>query len=385
MRRGRTLIFVFLILIIAGVVGYVVYTQYFAKPVVVELPSFTEVYIAGQPIPQGATITAEMLGTIQIVQGQNLDVMFTIDEQPSLVGYVAKFPLEQGVVLTASMIGETSSSVSISGPSWAALIPPGMTAISIPADRFSLSGYAINNGAHVNLNACFLFVDVDPAFQSKLPNKTASLTGTGFGNVTSSDGSSSTGLPILTLGVGGVGTDQGRLELDPSLQQPYYLLPSEPSRPRMVCQMMLQDIVVMKMGNFSLATDATIDTPSVAAAAVVDPAADPNAVPAQAPVLPPDIVTLIVTPQDAITLTYLINAQILPVKNPDGTITAGAPQTRLSMTLRNPNDQARQSTEASTLQFLLSQYNITIPAKLPYALEPSISTLLGTTVTIATP
>jgi pilus assembly protein CpaB len=41
------------------------------------------------------------------------------------------------------------------------------------------------------------------------------------------------------------------------------------------------------------------------------------------------------------------------------------------MTLRNPTDLARQATEASTLQFLLSQYNIPIPAKLPYAMQPA--------------
>ena len=45
------------------------------------------------------------------------------------------------------------------------------------------------------------------------------------------------------------------------------------------------------------------------------------------------------------------------------------------MTLRNPTDQARQATEASTLQFLLSQYNIPVPAKLPYAVQPALSTL----------
>jgi len=85
-------------------------------------------------------------------------------------------------------------------------------------------------------------------------------------------------------------------------------------------------------------------------------AVDPNA-PAQAPAAP-DIITLIVSPQDSITLSYLMytNAQF-------------------SMTLRNPTDQARQATEASTLQFLLSQYNIPVPAKLPYAMQPALSTL----------
>jgi hypothetical protein len=345
-------------------VGFVAYRQYVASQTpVVPPPVFVEVYIAGQNIPQGGTIKPELLATIKIAPENVVGVMFTVDKQAALIGKVAKFPLDQGVVITSSMVGDSSSAVTIPGPSWASLIPPGMTAMSIPANRFALSGYAINDGAHVNLNACFLFVDVDPTFQSILPNLTASLTNTAF----SANGTPS---PSIALSVGAAGTAQGRLELDPSLQQPYYLLASEAQRPRMVCQTMLQDVVVMKLGNFSRDAGATISTPPVATT-------DANGQPV--PTAPPDLVTLIVTPQDSITLTYLLNIQQLDASGNTKT------QTRLSMTLRNPTDRARQATEASTLQFLLSQYNIPVPAKLPYALQPALSDLLPPTETIRTP
>ncbi|MBI5946177.1 MAG: hypothetical protein HY864_17590 [Chloroflexi bacterium] len=336
MRRGRTLILVLLIIIIGLVVGYVAIRQFLvASPPVTQQPTNVEVYIAAQNIPQGGKITEELLTTITVPQETAVSVMYTREELGALINNkVAKFPLDQGVVITESMVNDASTAVAISGPQWASLIPPGMTAMSLPISRLSVSGYAINDGAHVNLNACFLFVDVDPAFQTALPNLTATLTGTGF---------SPEALPVLTLGAGAAGSPQGRLELDPSLQQPFYLLPSEAQRPRMVCQMLLQDAVVLKLGSFPLSPDA-----AVAAAPVVDPNA-----PQAAPVTP-DIITLIVSPQDSITLSYLIytNAQI-------------------TMTLRNPTDLARQATEASTLQFLLSQYNIPVPAKLPYAMQPA--------------
>ena len=338
MRRGRTLIFIILIIIIGMVVAFVAFNQV-AGPTQPQQPVFVEIYIAAQNIPQGGEIKAELLTTIKIAPENLVAVMYTVDEQAKLLGKVAKFPLDQGVVITESMVSDGSTAVPISGPQWASLIPPGMIAVSVPIDRLGLAGYAVNSGAHVNINACLLFVDIDPSFQSETPNQTALVTGTGI--------LVSTGLPVLSLGITAAGNSaQGRLELDPSLQQPYYLVPSQAQRPRMVCQMLLQDVVVMRVGDFPL--DATTSLTGTPATAPADAAAQPIT-----PSSTPDIVTFIVSPQDSITLSYLMHTDA-----------------DLSLTLRNPSDQLRQATEASTLQFLLSQYNIPVPAKLPYSLEP---------------
>jgi Flp pilus assembly protein CpaB len=345
MRRGRTLIMVLLIIIIGLVVVFFAFRQFLGGAATAEqTPTNVEIYVAGQNIPQGEEVTEAALQTITIPQDKLVTVMYTIDEQAFLIGKVAKYPLDQGVVITESMVGDGTTNIPISGPQWASLIPAGQTAISIPTDRLGLAAYAVGDGAHVNINACFLFVDVDPAFQSLLPNRFIVLTGTGF-----AEG----GLPTITLGSNssgeGSGTPQGRLELEPAIQQPYYLVPSEAQRPRMVCQILLQDVVVLKVGNFAL---------NAVASGTDQPAAeDPEA--QQAPVVA-DIVTLLVSPQDSITLSYLIQTNA-----------------ELNLTLRNPSDQARQATEASTLQFLLSQYNIPVPAKLPYSLQPQTNALGG--------
>lgn len=350
MRRGRILIMVLLIIIIGLVVAFFAIRQFFSAPPQEEQQVFVNIYYAAQNIPQGGEITEEVLATMRIPQESLAAVMFTQDELPLLLSKVAKFPLDQGVIITEAMVSSASEAVPISGPQWAALIPPGMTAMSIPANRLALSGYAITDGAHVNVNACLLFVDVDPAFQTILPNLTAILTGTGFGTVSGGDGISAEGVPILSMGVAAGGSPQGRLELDPSVQQPYFLIPSEAQRPRMVCQMLLQDVVVLKSGDFTAASSSASN----------QQAAEQQA---QQQSVSPDIVTLIVSPQDSITLSYLIytNAQI-------------------NLALRNPSDQSRLATEASTLQFLLSQYNIPVPAKLPYAMQPALTTLVSPTL-----
>jgi Flp pilus assembly protein CpaB len=338
MRRGRNLIFLLLIVIIGLVVIYFAIQWFMSRSPTNTGPvnPNVEVFVAGQNIPQGATISEDELATIKLPQESVSAVEFTADEKGQLVGKVAKFPLDQGTVITSPMVTDKSSAVSIAGPQWAALIPPGMTAVSIPASRLSMVSFGVDDGAHINLNACYLFVDVDPSFQSATPDMTAVLTATGV---------PPNALPVLSMRVEPTQGPQGRLELEPSLQQPYDLIPSEAQRPRPVCQTILQDVVVMKRGNFPISGTDTQATQQ-------QQQQQQGAAPA------PDIITLIVTPQDAVTLTYMVytNAQMM-------------------MSLRNPTDQSRLATEAATLQFLLSQYNIPVPAKLPYALQPRIDAL----------
>lgn len=343
MRRGRSLILILLIVIILLAVGFFAFNQLLTPPeAAVDQTVYVNVYYTAQNVPQGGRITEDVLATLRIPQENVVTVMYTADELPFLVDKIARFPLDQGVVITESMVADSTTSVSVSGPQWASIIPPGMTAMTIPINRLTASGYSVSNGAHVNVNVCLLFVDVDPSYQTALPNLTAALTGTGL----PAEG----GLPVLSLAVSAAGSPQGRLELDPSVQQPYYIIPSEAQRPRMVCQTLLQDAVVMRLGDFPLGeTDIAAEPAQVPDSAAAD----------QPPTTTtPDIVTLIVSPQDSVTLSYLIytNAQI-------------------SLTLRNPSDQTRLATEASTLQFLLSQYNIPVPAKLPYAMHPALGSV----------
>lgn len=339
MRRGRIFIFLILIVVVGLALLYFAYTQVIGGGGVTLQPTpsvLTQVYFAAQNIPQGTTITQDMLDTFSIPPENVAEVMFTVGEENALVGQAARFSLEQGVIITTSMVGDAPSE--LAGPPWAVNIPPGMVAAAIPTNRLSLLGYGVDDGAHVNVNACMLFVDVDPAFQTVLPNFTSVLTGTGF---------LENQLPVLSIGAlsAELPSRQGRTELDPTLQQPFYAVPSEAQRPRLVCQMILQNVVVLKLGNFEIQA----------------PVTDPNATPSPAQTQQqgnPDIVTLMVNPQDSISLNYFVYS--------------GA---TLSLSLRNPNDTSRFAAESATLTSLLTQYNISLPSKLPYATQPRIDTL----------
>jgi hypothetical protein len=336
MRRGRILIFIVLIVVVGLALFAYALTQFRVPAAQPTQAALTDIYYAAQNIPQGTTITQEMLGTLQIPPENVSEVEFTVGEEANLVGQTARFTMEQGVIITSPMVGPGAAE--IAGPAWAVQIPSGMVAAAIPTSRLATVAYGVNDGAHVNVNACMLFVDVDPSFQSILPNFTAVVTGTGF---------VPDQLPVLSAAVigGGEAAKQGRVELDPTLQQPFYAVPAEPQRPRLVCQMILQDVVVMKLGNFALQA----------------PSTDPNVTPSPAQAqqqASPDIVTLMVNPQDSISLNYFVYS---------GTV--------LTMTLRNPNDTSRFAAESATLTSLLTQYNISLPSKLPYAVQPRLDQL----------
>lgn len=338
MRRGRILIFLLLIVVVGVAVlaiGLGLFNPAGTVTTTEEVASI-QVYFAAQNIPQGATITEDLLRKDPIPQGLVTEFMFTEGEEANLIGQTARFTLEPGTLITSSMIGAAPGD--LPGPRWATLVPPGMVAVAIPTNRLSTAAYGINDGAHVNVNACMTFVDVDPAYQTVLPNYVSVMRDIYF-----PDGDRPyISIEPLTLELP---SRQGRVELDPTFAKPIYTVPSELQRPRLVCQMVLQDVVVLNLGNFELVPVST----------------DPNTTPSPAQAqqdASPDIITLMVTPQDSIALNYFVYSGAV-----------------VSMSLRNPNDNSRIEAQSATLTSILTQYNISLPSKLPYAQQPRLDVL----------
>ncbi len=201
-----------------------------------------------------------------------------------------------------------------------------------------------------------LIVDVDPDFQSILPND--------LGIFVAPDGS-------LLGAVGGRNVEverdtgkitisdpepppAGRLETEENSGQPIYVLPSEDQRPRMVTQRIITNATVLHVGLFPLEEE-----PPVAQAPAEVVAPPPEGAPQQEvePEQPafPDIVTLIVPPQDALTLNWALKAGL-----------------DLVLTLRGPQDTTVLQTESVTLQFLIDNYSITIPGKPAFGIVPRV-------------
>lgn len=353
MRRGIGFIFLALILIVGLGVGYFVYTNYMKAPAnapVAELPTPTPIttepiVLVVQPIEVGSVITADMLKLENYPKDFITPNMFRNIEDA--VGMRAKFSIDPPMPLTMNMVTESQEAFLNSGSDDALLIPRGRVSVSIPIDRLTSVSFAPRRGDHVNVIVTLLLTELDSEFQSELPNVSGSVIIPSF-----LEGQPSKATSDIIAGGGQV----GRSVLDPAFESPFYVLPSEQQRARMVSQTLIQNAIVLQMGLFET-EEKPVPTPTLTAEqAAAAQGGEPTPVPTPtAPPPPPDLITLIVSPQDAVTLNYLIFH--------------GA---KITLALRNPLDGDPFLTEAVTLQFLLDQYAIPIPAKLPYGLEPRV-------------
>jgi len=357
-RRGRIFVYLGLIILLALVLVWALFYRKQQQPQVSQLvlptptqqEELTDIVITTQKISRGGIITNDVVTTIKYPKKEK-DIVAgtfftTVDE---VVGRLMRIDIDARVPLTFGMVLPAGV-----GSEAAFRIPKGMVAITIPAST-SLTNvsYALQPGDHINVMASMLFVDIDANFQSKLPNNTAAVTAPVPGSPAAPAG--------LTVTFADSTTPQGRAELDPTLNQPIYAIPSElQQRPRLVSQALIQDAIVLFVGDYQIPAPVK-PTPQPGIAPTPTPqGAQPTAVPPAPP--KPNMITIVVSPQDAVTLNYLV--------------AAGA---RLTMTLRGAGDDQKNPTEAVTLQYLMDQYSIPLPAKLPYGLEPRVDSLSPST------
>jgi len=332
---------------------------------------FTEVVIAVQDIPRGVTIQPNM---VSLINFPTASVPFgAFDNPEDVIGRIARADIAREQHILTSLVVDDFTALSPVGSDAAAVLPPNLVAIALPMDRQTSVAFAIQPGDRVDVIVSMLFVDVDPDFQSVLPNG-FSLINTELVPIEGLEGqfrqelrfsAPSFGLPdTLTLPVP---NQSGSV-----VEQPVAVLKeaSEEQRPRLVTQRTVLDALVVWIGEFP--RDGRIFNPAPTPTPVATPTPEgqegtgaetstsENAgPPTPTPVPPrPDIVTLAVQPQDAVILTYMAEA--------------GFP---LTFALRSAGSTTLQPTEPVTLDFILNRFNITVPERFNFAVEPAIRSI----------
>lgn len=353
MRRGRVFLYLSLILILLVAGGYFVYSRFLkppptgeeAVPTQAAVPDRVDIVVITQNAPRGTVLDETVLGLIPLPRDVVIASMFT--DLALVVGRQAKFDLDSGIPVTENMLVDSAAQLSSAGSVASLSIPDGMVAKSIPINRLASVSYALRPGDRVVVIASMQFIDLDADYQTKLPNATALVYGSSVS--LGAEG----GPPRLTAEVVEGGGPEGRAERSGELtDEKIYVIPSEAQRPRLVTQIIIPSATVLHVGDFEIEDPGVVD---IEAPEVVAPPVDgaEAAPPPEEP--PPDNITLIVTPQEAVNLTYLVNSGV-----------------EISLALRSAGDSTVIDTQTATIQYFLDNYAIPLPAKLPYGLAPRV-------------
>jgi len=365
MRRSRIFILLAIILLLGAAAAYLFLgrgggtgSEGDATPPPVDV---VFVAIAAQDISRGAKIPED--GVIMSRMNANLVVETMISGQDEdeirsrIVDRIARQDIARGVPLTEAMLTDTSGDLLAGGSNAALAIPAGYTAIAIPMTRLSGIAFAMQDGDVVDVLITLLLVDLDPDFQTILPNQTLPLYGPG-GTAEFPSGNITGGVDKLEDDVPeSVPFPFGKVITEEVTGSPFHVFPKEEQRPRAVSQRLVEAAIVLHVGTFQLEGEVAGEVIPVPEGGVGAPAPEGQA-PVQT-VEAPDIITLIVTPQEALALNWAIKV--------------GAD---LTFTLRAPNDGEVTETTSVTLQYLLDTFEITVPTKLPYGMEPSLENLI---------
>ncbi len=296
---------------------------------------FVPLVLALQDLPRGFLITQDAV--VLRPWPQSSAPFNAITDLQDVVGKIARTDIFREQPILTNMVVDNLLDIARVGSDVSAILPEGLVAVSIPVDRLTSVAYGVVDGDRVDLIMSLLFVDVDEAFQSISPNRITLFSVAEDGTITLNE------------------AIEGRP--DSTTLGPVIVGPSERQRPRLVSQMTIQDAIVLHVGNFP-ADGRYIGIPTPT------PAPPPENADEEATPIPPtptparDIVTLGVTQQDAVVLTWLIEARV-PV----------------TLAIRSARDNSRTATTEVTLDYIMSTYGIELPGKRPYTIEPAIRSI----------
>lgn len=320
------------------------------------IENLVEIVIAVQDLPRGIQIPEDGVGT-QLWPQESLPEAgnyFLADEKDLVVGQIARTDIYRGSPILARQITESLADIARTGSDAAAImnsLPDDRVwlAVAVPLDPSGIGqvAYGIQDGDYVDVILSFLFVDVDPSFQTRMPNNISLIT-------------------RLETGELSIGTPrQGRPEASTLSPEGVLLGPSETSqRPRLVTQRTVTNAFVVHVGYFPAGGNIIGATPTPLEVATLPPPPGeetqqgaPTPLPT-ATTFTPLIITLAVTPQDALVLTWAVDAQI-----------------PITLALRQAGDDRVVNTEPVTLDYMIRTYNATPPNALEFALEPPITSV----------
>jgi Flp pilus assembly protein CpaB len=315
MRRGGRVLIIVGIVLALGTAAAAVFILSQPKPQPVELPKavtpevpLATVVVAVQDIPQNSPIPPDALRLEERPETTlPPDAVTSIEETQ---GKVAAVQIFRGQVLQRQML-TTEEVRKLLGGDAATLIPQGKVAVVLPVNRLTSVGYAVKAGDRVDVLISARLFDIDSASQIRLP------------------------LPPC-------GDECG---------------PTGEQITRRVVQLTLQDVEVIRVGSWPTGVKAEEAAPTAEETpppTEAPPSGEGGEAPPTPTPPPPDLVTLVLSQQDALVLKYAKEAGL-----------------GIELALRGLDDHNLVNTEAVTMDYMLARFNIPNPPKRPYSIDPT--------------
>lgn len=313
-----------------------------------------EVVIAVQDIPRGLPIAENMVAVVQIPE--QFSPFSAFSDAEDVIGKIARTEIAREEIIIQGKVVDDLVALANSGnvgSDAAAMLPSNRVLVAVPMDRLTSVAYAIQPGDRVDILVSLLFIDVDDQFQSASPNEYSFLV----------PDDENPNLFVFSDPI------DGRFDtrIVPNLGTlPVMVRPSEQQRPRLSTQRTIQNALVVNVGDFPADGRlfiAPTPTPLPQAEDEETEAASSRRTDDGTPIPPtevprPDIIALAVSPQDAVVLTWYVEA--------------GIP---ITFALRSASSTSLAETDPVTLDYILNRFRITLPDRLPYSIEPAIRSI----------
>jgi pilus assembly protein CpaB len=300
-----------------------------------EISNMVDVVVAWNTVPRGFQMTEAELAIdkrLAIEVGSN--VITDIDDA---VGLYARREIYQGETLTADSLVRDPTLIGIESYGPSSLVPPGWVALAVPLDRLSSVAYGISPGDTVDIMLSFTLNAIDEQFQTLLFNSAVFF------------------LPE-TGGEEGAATGQSFVVIDPygrfeqiATGDIAHVEPAESTERPIPVSVILQGARVIQVGPWQPSPPVPPPTPTPDPDA---PTPTPGGGPPPTPTpQPPNVLLLALPPQQQLFLKYALEV------NAD-----------IDYALRGVNDPQLYAIEGVDFNYLLRQFDITIPPNTEYTI-----------------
>lgn len=300
-----------------------------------------EVVVSLQTVPRGWQMTeAELTTEMRLASEVGTNFITRLEDA---IGSYARQDIYQGETMTTDTLVKDPTLIGVENFGPSSLVPQGWVAMAIPTDRLASVSYGVRPGDSVDVMLTFTLSSIDQDFQTLLFNSATFFLS-----------------PVGPEGVQLEGTifvidPYGRFEVL-GTGDTAHVGPSEDTQRPIPISVILQNARVIEVGTFQPRQPAQPPTPTPAPD---EPTPTPDPAPPTPTPEPPNVLLLALPPQQQLFLDYALE------------VTAD-----IDLAMRRVNDAQLYAVQNVDINYLLQQYNITIPPNTEYTIGGLESTSL---------